>query len=316
MRRPLALCLLATALVVLPACGEDPGPGEAEPRRALDPRAEALRFFDASTRALILLRTDMPRSAAEVREVAGSVPTLARALENIGARLNAAGIDPEAVLRLGRAEDGEGPGAEVVVGLAPGTRFLFVLPTDRPEDLEDLFASAARASGALRDAGEHDNARLYAGPGVAFALRDGVLAAASALPALRQAISIRDGDPSRHLDDDEISGALEEVPRRAVVHAIARRGERFSAIAVQPVDGGAEVRVAADLPERADGEEAPPRPITVDTATVVRLIETEAGIPPNLAAALSAVGPLEGASYADGERYIATFTVESPGTGP
>ena len=312
MRRPLALCLLVTAGALLAGCGSDPSPGEAEPRRALDPRAEALRFFEANTRALVLLRTDMPRSTQELEEVAGSIPTLARALENVGARLEAAGIDPKAVLRLGRAEDGEGPGAEVAVGLAPGTRFLFALPTDRPEDLEDLFTSAAATSGALREAGEHDDARLYTGPGVAFALRDGVLVAASALSTLRRAISVRDGDPSRHLDDDEISAALDQVPTRAAVHAVARRGDRFAAVAIQPGDGGAEVRVTAELPERDDREDEPPHPITVETATLAGLLEAEAGIPGNLAAALSAVGPLEGASYIDGDRLVANFTVDSP----
>ena len=310
MRRPLALFLLAATVGLVPGCGSDPSPGEAEPRRALDPRAEAMRFFGANTRALLLLRTDMPRSSEELASVAGSVPTLARTLENIGARLKAAGIDSNAVLRLGRAEDGEGPGAELVVGLAPGARFLFVLATDRPDDLEELFASAAKTSGALREAGRYDDALLYAGPGVSFALRDGVLAAAASLATLRRAISIRDGDPSRHLDDDDIDAALDDVPRRAALHAVARRGDRFAAVAVRPVDGGAEVRVAADLPDRGGEEDEEPHPITVETATLMRLLESEAGIPPNVAAALSAIGPFEGAAYTDGDRLVAGFTVE------
>ena len=174
------------------------------------------------TRALVLLRTDMPRPAAELAGIAGATPTIARALENIGARLRVSGIDPAAVLRLGRPEDGEGPGAELAAALAPGARFLFVLPTDRPEDLEDVFATAAD-DGALREAGEFDDASLYTGPGVAFALRDGVLVAATSLPTLRRAISIRDGDPSRHLDDGAISAALEDVPTRAALHVVARQ---------------------------------------------------------------------------------------------
>ena len=310
MRRLPALSLLVTATALLPGCGSDPSPGDAEPRRTLDSRAEAVRFFGADTRALVLLRTDMPRPAGELAEIVRSTPTVARALENVGARLQAAGIDPAAVLRLGRPEDGEGPGAEAAVALAPGTRFLFVLATDRHEDLEELLATSA-ADGALRTAGEYDDARLYRGPGVAVALRDGVLAAAASLPTLRRAISIRDGDPSRHLDDTDISAALEDVPTRAPLHLVARRGERFFAVAVRPDDDGAEVRVTADLPDRYEGEGGGPQRVTVDPAKLAALFEAEAGLPPNLAAALSAIGPLDGAAYSDGEHLVATFTIKA-----
>lgn len=311
MARPLRLCLLVLLCVLPAGCGSDPSPGGAEPKRALDPRAEAVRFFAAGTRAVALLRTDMPDSARELAARAGDVPGLSRLVGEIGARASRCGIDIAELLKLGRARDGGGPGAELVMGLprgAAGEELLFVLPTDRPEDLEDLFAAAA-ATAELRPAGDYDDAALYAGRGCAFALRDGVMVAAANPGLLRQAIDVRDGDESRHLDDAEVSAALEDVPTRAALHLVAHRGERFAGAAVRIVDGGTEIRVTAELPDRDSQDEPSPERVTLDAAFLAELLEAEAGMPPEAASLLAGVAPLSGAAYADDEELVATFTL-------
>ena len=313
MCRPLALCLLATVLALLPGCGDDPSPGDAEPRRTLDPQAEAVRFFGARTRTVVLLRSDMPRPARELAALAAGYPGPAEVLTEAGSVLAAGGIDPGELLRLGRNEEGEAPGTQLAAGLAEspeGGRILLVMPTDRPADLDELLASAA-AAGPLNPAGEYDNAKLYRAPGAGLATRDGVLVAASTLVEVRRALTIRDGEESRRLDDGEISSALEDVPTRAPIHIVARRGERLAGIAIRPDgEGGAELRIAADVPEeQADTDEAPHRE-TVEADNLAALLGEGAGLPEEVAGRLAEVAPLRGASYVDGDRYIATFTVE------
>ena len=314
MRRPLAIFLLVTAVALLPGCGSDPTPGDAEPRRTLDPQAEAVRFFGARTRAVVLLRSDMPRPAHELAALAAAYPGPAEVLAEAGSILAAGGIDPVALVRLGRNEDGDSPGAQRAAGLAEspeGARILLVMPTDRPADLDALLASAA-AGGGLEPAGEYDNAELYRAPGAGFATRDGVLVAASTLAEVRRALGIRDGDASNHLDDGEISSALEDVPTRAPIHVVARRGERVAGIAIRPDgEGGAELRIAADLPEEDEASDDAPHRTTVEGDDLANLLAERAGLPPAVAARLAEVGPLRGASYIDGNRYIATFTVEA-----
>jgi hypothetical protein len=314
MARPTRLCLTALLLLAAAGCGSDPSPGGAEPKRALDPRAEAVRFFAAGTRSVALLRTDMPDSARELAARAGDIPGVSRLVGEIGARASSCGVDVVELLELGRAEGGGGPGAELVMGLprgAGGDGLLFVLPTDRPEDLEDLFAAAA-ATAELRPAGEYDDAALYAGRGCAFALRDGVMVAAATPNLLRQAIGIRDGDESRHLDDADVSAALEDVPTRAPLHLVAHRGERFAGAAVRVGDDGTEIRVTAELSERDSQDEEGPERVTLDPEFLAGLLEAEAGLPPEAATLLGGIAPLSGAAYADGDELVASFTVPAP----
>ena len=312
MRRPLRLCMLFAALALLPWCGSDPSPGDAEPRRTLDSRAEAVRFFGADTRAVILVRSDMPRSTQKAVDLARAVhPYLGASISAIGSRLNAAGIDPAELMRLGRPEERDGPGSELIAGLvrAPdGTDALFVLPTDRPEDLERFFEGAERAGG-LDAAGEYDDAVLFQSDGAAFALRDGVVVAATDLASVRRALAIRDGVESRQLDDGDVSGALEDVPTRAPVHLVAHRGERFAGAAIRIDEGAAEVRIAAEVPE-SDEEDAGPHRATASADDIGQVLAEYVGLPIKTAYGLALVAPLQGASYADGDRYIATFTVE------
>ena len=268
MRRPLRLCLLVAAIALLPGCGSDPSPGDAEPRRARStPRAEAVRFFGAGTRAVVLLRSDMPRPAAELAAVAGALPrSRARCDEQRRAILAAGGHRPRRAAAPGPQRGGRGAryraGGWLRAGPARGS--CLVLPTDRPEDLEELLAAAA-ADGALRRAGEYDDATLYRAPGVAFAARDGVLVAARSLPDLRRALAIRDGEDSRQLDDGD---GLRRPRGRAdprthpYLRAAGRavRGRRRAA----GCEGGAEVRIAADVPEGDADEDEGPHRVTVE----------------------------------------------------
>jgi hypothetical protein len=311
MRRLPRPCLLFAALALLPGCGSDPSPGDAEPRRTLDSRAEAVRFFHADTQALVLVRSDMPRSAQEAVDLARDVHPYLRALVmEVDTRLDASGIDPAEVMRLARPEERDGPGSELVAGLvrAPdGTDALFVLPTERPDDLERLFEDAER-DGGVSAAGEYDNAVLFRSDSAAFALRDGVLVAAADLASLRRALAIRDGVEARQLDDGDVSGALEDVPARAPVHLVAHRGERFAGVAIRIDDNAAEVRIAAEVPE-SDEEDAGPHRTTATGEDIAQVLSEQVGLPLKTASALARVAPLRGASYADGDRYIATFTV-------
>jgi hypothetical protein len=186
------------------------------------------------------------------------------------------------------------------------------MPTDRPEDLDALLANAI-ASGDLDAAGEYDNAKLYRAPGAAFAVRDGVLVAARTLAEVRHALTIRDGDDSRQLNDRDIAGALDEVPTKAAVHLVVIRGERLAAAAVRlDDDGGAEFRIAAKVPENPAAEGEGVHRVTVEPGDLTRFLTEEAGLPVAVATQLADVAPLRGASYEQGDRYIATFTVEAP----
>lgn len=313
MPRPPRLILPAIALLLLlPGCGgSDPTPGDAEPRRTLDSRAEAVRFFDAGTRVLVLLRSDMPRPTAELGAIAAGYPGLAELVTEAEALLAEAGIPPRALLRLGRREDREGPGTELAAGYSPGpsgTGLLLVMPTDRPEDLDRLLAEA-EASGRLSPAGEYDDANLYRSREGALASRDGVLIAATSVPELRRALAVRDGDEDQHVDDGKVAGIIDEVPTHAPIHIVVRRGERFAALAVRPGEGGAEVRVAADLAEETIESDEGPHRTTVEPGELTRLAG-EIGVPAPITRGLVGLAPLRGASYANGDSFIATFTVE------
>jgi hypothetical protein len=312
MPRALGVSLLVLAVLVLPGCGSDPSPGDAEPRRTLDSRAEAVRFFGAGTRALVLLRSDMPRPAADVESVVGAYPGMADLVAEAQELLAGAGIAPHALLRLGRNEEGEGPGTELAAGFAPapsGPRLLLVMPTDRPEDLERLLVDAS-ADGRIVPAGEYDDASLYRADNGALASRDGVLVAATGMPELRRALAVRDGDAARQVDDGKVAAILDEVPTRAPVHIVLRRGERFAALALRPDGDEVEVRVAADIAEETVESDAGPHRATVESGDLTHLAG-EIGLPQPVTRGLVGLAPLRGASYANGDSFIATFTVEA-----
>lgn len=308
----LRVCGIALCAALLAACGDDASPGEAEPKRTLDPQAEAVRFFPARTGALALVRADMPRRTDGLLRSAAEVPGLAALLSSLQRRLERAGVDPGAVMRLARPEEEGVPAPELAAGIVSGTggpQPLFVLPTERADELSRLFADAA-AGGGLDRAGEFDDADLYRGPDCAFALRDGVLIASRDLAALRRAITTRDGDAAEQMDDGEVRSAVDDVPGAAPLHVFVRLGERRAALAVAPADGGADVRVVAEVPEPEEGEVQGPRRTTVDAGLLSAFLRRAIGPPPpELAAALVSLAPLEGASFTDGGRLLANFAV-------
>jgi hypothetical protein len=218
MRRPALLAALAIAALTLAGCGSS------GPKRTVDARAEALRFFPADAPLVALLDTApeiAPERSAMAAELAGFAPWES-IRSSFLARLSAAGLPLSGLAALVRSEDpepGDGlPLSQLAVGLEPGPdpdepRVLVVLVTDQTEAMERLFRRSA-ASGPMRLVGERDEARIYDSPQTAFAVRDGVMLAADDPASLRAAIDRRDGDDDAQLDDGEVKSLIGELPRK------------------------------------------------------------------------------------------------------
>jgi hypothetical protein len=216
MRRGL-LAALGIAALALAGCGSS------GPKRTVDARAEALRFFPADAPLVALLDTApgaAPERAAMAAGLAGFGPweSIRPAIE---ARLDAAGItvgELATLLRSESAEFGEGlPVSQLAVGLEPSSEagrseVLAVLVTDRPAEMQRLFTRAA-AEGRLHMVGVKDEARIYDSAAGAFAVRDGVMLTARDPALLRAAIARRDGHDESQLDDGEVKALIGELPR-------------------------------------------------------------------------------------------------------
>ncbi len=224
MRRPGPLVLLAFGAIALAACGSS------GPKRTVDARAEALRFFPADTPLVALLDTT-PQIAPERTALAGQLSGITpweRIRSGLLARLAAAGIPAGALASLLRSDDSESvgglPASQLAVGLAPGSgpvsRVLAVLVTDKPDEMRRLFARAA-ASGPLRAVGREDEAGLYSSARTSFAVRDGVMLAADDPGLLRTAIERRDGTDDNQLDDGEVKSLIDELPREEPLEVYA-----------------------------------------------------------------------------------------------
>lgn len=219
------VAFLAAALVVGCGSGKTTTPGEEPPKRALDPRSEALRYFPADTEAIALLATDDAEGLANLNLSLGP----ARAWRGLRARaarsLRQAGIDPDRIIELSRqpAVDIELPQPEIVFGTVPGAgppsgRILAVLATEQGVEMDRTFREAAEA-GRLEAAGEFDGARLYRGSDLDFAVRDGVLIAADDINRLQQAIARRDGEREDQLQDAPITALMNELPEVGALRA-------------------------------------------------------------------------------------------------
>ena len=227
MRLRSMLALLGIGVIVLAGCGSS------GPKRTVDARAEALRFFPADAPFVALLDTApelAPRRAALASELAG-LPLWEKIRSGFRARLDAAGLPVGSLALLVRSEDPEPndglPVSQLAVGLAPGDpspQVLAVLVTDQPDQMRRLFARSA-ATGPLQPAGREDEARLYSSPRTFFAVRDGVMLAASDPALLRTAIERRDGKQDDQLDDGKVKSLLGELPQQEPLEAYADLAE-------------------------------------------------------------------------------------------
>lgn len=332
----LAAALLAGLL--LGACGnEGEAPGDSPPKRALDPRSEAIRYFPSSTDAVVLLQTANPEAMAALNVPMSKVPAWSSIRDRIAGSLDAAGIDPERILALSRnpADDIELPDPEIAYGVIPGygpqeDRVLLVLATEQGVELDRIFKEAAE-SGRLEAAGEFDGARLYRGEDLDFAVRDGVLIAAPDLNRLQQAITRRDGDREDQLDDAPITALLNQLPENGTLRAYS--GPRPPSEALLALVAGA-IAEEKDLPtavesaisvrgkaedlaidlavklEQADqlveeDEEKAPRPDEEPAPVAITPAQIEAvlaGLPKESALRrLDRLGPLAGAAWIEGD---------------
>lgn len=251
-------CLLGLLALLLAACGseETAGPGDDPPKRALDPRIEALRYFPATTEAIGLLESSDAVTLAQLDDSLEVARSWRDARRRAADSLREAGVDPNRILELSRrpAVDIDLPPPEIVFGTVPGAgsgakRTLIVLATEQGVEMDLTFREAAEA-GNLESAGEFDGARLYRGPGLDFAVRDGVLIAADSINRLQQAITRRDGDGEGRLDDAAVTGLLNELPEPGTLRAYLAAGDAADAL----------LRLITEAilePERPEPEELP-----------------------------------------------------------
>lgn len=254
--RAVAPLLAILMIVFLAGCDGDTNPGEGEPKRAVDPRSEALRYFPATTPAIGLVELGDDEALTELDEALADVSGWVHLRDRVARSLRAAGIDPEHILDLGSnpADEIELPAAEIAFGTVPGSgpaesRILITLATEQGVALDKTFRDAAEAGG-LQAAGEFDGARLYRGPDLDFAVRDGVLIAAADVNRLQQAIARRDGERDTQLNDAPITALLNELPQRGKLRAWAGPGAETDAL-ISLVAAGAGQQGAADSAEPA-----------------------------------------------------------------
>jgi hypothetical protein len=209
--RVASIVLLALLIAAAAGCGES------GPKRSVDARTEALRFFSVDAPVVAVLHPEPFAQVLALNAAATHVPAWIDLREGVVGPLGAAGISPTQLGQLLRAgEDVEGIeastlalGAATPADLRAG-RELLVLATDDSELLAKLLQAQARA-GRLKPAGQLEKAKLYEGHGSAYAVRDGVLVAAPDLATVRAAIERRDGDTDRQLDEDVVDSLFDQL---------------------------------------------------------------------------------------------------------
>lgn len=343
--RALAPVFAALTILLVTGCNGDDTPGEGAPKRAVEPRSEALRYFPATTPAIGLLETGSEDRLSEIDAALEKVPGWRAMRDRVERSLRDAGIDPHRILELSAQPAGEIelPAPEIAFGTVPGSgpqaaRALITLATEQGVAMDKTFREAAKAGG-LEVAGEFDGARLYRGPDLDFAIRDGVLIAAADINRVQQAIARRDGDRDAQLDDAPITALLNELPQTGPLRAWAGPGPGADALlnllsgALEPAGGseseageapppaseaalevsGRDGRVAAEMIVKTEApEEVAPSPgeedePPSDEAPVPIAISPEAlagafaGLPADSPLrGLAKVAPLAGAVWVDG----------------
>jgi hypothetical protein len=212
MRAKAAMAALAILVVAVPV-----GCGTSGPKRSVDARTEALRFFAVNAPVVAVLRPQPWSGVLALNNAAGSNPAWMQMREEVLGPLLAAGVSaPELAKILQSGQDVEGAEATAIAlgaatpdDLAAG-RSLLVLSSDQSELLAGVLRGQARA-GKLRPAGKLDEASLYRGTGVAFAVRDGVLVSAPRLADVRKAVERRDGDTDLQLDEDVVNSLFNDL---------------------------------------------------------------------------------------------------------
>jgi hypothetical protein len=210
MRRKAIALAVVTVAVLAGGCGTS------ETKRAVDPRTEVLRYFERATAAVALVRSDRLGQLPEIEAAIGALPGYA-SIADLQQRAGLTGSELKELIGP-RDEQGELGPPELAIGAANLVFAdpLLALDTGDEERLERVF-ERLRSGGSVRGAGEFHEASLYAGPGVAFATRDGVLLASTDLTQVRTALEIRDGDDDLHLDDGEVGDLLDELPEEAPI---------------------------------------------------------------------------------------------------
>lgn len=223
--KPAAIVLALALVAGFAACGESGA------KRSVDARTESLSFFAEDAPVVALVRPDPPADLIELNRVARGLPAWGKLREMIVTRLHDAGLDRARLRRLIRPEEkleGIEAAALALGAVAPDDlaagRSLLVLATDQSELLARYLRKSA-AAGRLTRVDTLDGAALYRGPDNAFAVRDGVLVAASTVSEARFAIRRRDGDSDQQLDDGAVGSLFAGLEQTGPLLVYANLGQ-------------------------------------------------------------------------------------------
>lgn len=227
-KRLTAVLVLAAAAGGAVGCGEE-GP---EPKRLVEARTEALRYFGPDTPFVAVADP----SPGGVSDPAATFEDLA-AIDSVAAF---AGEDLRFVERQGIAVEDlvavlsvpdptlEIESAQVAVGVTPTqtpvSDVLIAIVTARPEATRVAAEEIVRETG-LRPAGTIDKADIYSGEHATISVRDGVILIANSPAQIEGAIERRDADPGERIDEGRIDDALEPVSEAAALIAFLDIGE-------------------------------------------------------------------------------------------
>lgn len=225
--------LLASALVAgLTSCGGSDD-GGLEPKRTVDARNEAVRFFPADTPFVALVDPTPGKEAdpAAAVESLATIPSISAFMRTKAAFAAEQGLgSAELTPFLDTVDPTLGTeSTQIAVGRTPigdagDATTLIVVVTDDPERTDEMVQDGARAVG-LRPAGGLDRAGLYQGDSASLAVRDGVILVAPSMARIKEAIRTRDSDQDLQLDDGLVDDAVEELPPDAALKAYLDIGE-------------------------------------------------------------------------------------------
>jgi hypothetical protein len=208
----------AMALAILVLAAVPIGCGTSGPKRSVDARTEALRFFSVDAPAVAVLRPSPWSAVLALNDAAAGNPAWTQLRNGVLGPLLTAGVSPPElakILQAGQDVAGTDPSAIAFGAATPGDlaagRGLLVLASDQSDLLAGLLRRQAQG-GTLKPAGKLDEASLYRSrDGAGFAVRDGVLISASRLAEVRAALQRRDGDTDLQLDEDVVNSLFDDL---------------------------------------------------------------------------------------------------------